>query len=209
MRNGMLFVISGPSGTGKGTICRMLLDEVDAALSVSMTTRKPRQGETDGKSYHFISVDNFEQMVVAGGFLEYASVYGNYYGTPKQEVLDKLEKGIDVILEIDVQGAAQIKEKYPTGIFIFILPPSLTELRERIRKRGTEAEEEIKLRLSETLNELSSISGYDYYVINSNLPAAVASVKAIMSAKHSKVTKDIDLLIKKYKEEFNALSIDK
>jgi len=187
----------------------MLLDEVDAALSVSMTTRKPRQGETDGKSYHFISVDNFEQMVVAGGFLEYASVYGNYYGTPKQEVLDKLEKGIDVILEIDVQGAAQIKEKYPTGIFIFILPPSLTELRERIRKRGTEAEEEIKLRLSETLNELSSISGYDYYVINSNLPAAVASVKAIMSAKHSKVTKDIDLLIKKYKEEFNALSIDK
>lgn len=198
---GKLFILSGPSGTGKGTICKELLAETDLELSVSMTTRKPRTGETEGVSYYFVSKDDFLRKIDQNGLLEYAEVYGNYYGTPKQPVIDKLSAGTDVILEIDTQGALKVKENYPDGVCIFILPPSMAELRKRLTGRGTETEEAIELRLSETLKELSYIDKYDYCVVNGQLDEAVARVKAIVVAEHSRVTFTAEELISRYKEE--------
>lgn len=201
MNKGLLFVVSGPSGTGKGTICSMILSDVNAELSVSMTTRNPRPGEVDGKSYNFVSKAEFESMIGEDGFLEYAQVYGNYYGTPKQDVLSKLEAGSDVILEIDVQGALQIKKRYPEAVLIFILPPSMAELRNRIKARGSETEDAIKLRMSEAMSEISHIEEYNYYIVNKSLGEAVARAKAVVAAAHSLVTKDTCDLIEKYREE--------
>jgi len=209
MYKGRLFVISGPSGAGKGTICRMLLKEVDAALSISFTTREPRQGEVDGVSYRFISTAEFEKMIEDGGFLEYAKVYENYYGTPKSQVLEKLNEGVDVILEIDVQGAAQIRKMHPEGIFIYILPPSMAELMGRIKKRGTETEEAMKLRMSKAVSEISRIVDYDYYVINKDIAETVENAKSIIAVQRFKVSGDTHKLIKKYEEEIDALSIYK
>ncbi|MDY3240091.1 MAG: guanylate kinase [Anaerovoracaceae bacterium] len=198
---GKLFILSGPSGAGKGTICKALLAETDLELSVSMTTRNPRAGETDGESYYFVSKDEFLRKIEASGFLEYAEVYGNFYGTPKQPVIDKLSAGTDVILEIDMQGALKVKENYPDGVFIFILPPSMSELRKRLTGRGTETAEAIEMRLGETLKELSYIDKYDYCVVNGQLEEAVARVKAIVTAEHSRVTFTAEELISRYKEE--------
>ena len=198
---GKLFILSGPSGAGKGTICKALLAETDLELSVSMTTRTPRAGETDGESYYFVSKDEFLRKIEASGFLEYAEVYGNFYGTPKQPVIDKLSAGTDVILEIDMQGALKVKENYPDGVFIFILPPSMSELRKRLTGRGTETAEAIEMRLGETLKELSYIDKYDYCVVNGQLEEAVARVKAIVTAEHSRVTFTAEELISRYKEE--------
>lgn len=198
---GKLFILSGPSGAGKGTICKGLLAETDVELSVSMTTRKPRVGEVDGVSYYFATKEEFLSKIEAGGFLEYAEVYGNYYGTPKEPVIEKLAAGTDVILEIDMQGALKVKENYPNGVFIFILPPSMAELRKRLTGRGTETAEAIEMRLGKTLKELSYIDKYDYCVVNGQLDEAVARVKAIVIAEHSKVTFTAEELISKYKEE--------
>ncbi len=198
---GKLFIISGPSGTGKGTICKRLIDETDVEISVSMTTRHPREGEVDGKSYYFTSKEQFQQAIENDGFLEWAEVYGNYYGTPKAKVEEKLAAGTDVLLEIDIQGALNVKEAYPNGIFIFILPPSMAELRKRITGRGTDSEESINLRLSQTLKEVSYIDKYDYCVVNGELDEAVARVKSIVIAEHSRVSKNIYNLIEQYKEE--------
>lgn len=199
---GKLFVLSGPSGAGKGTICKRLLEETDKLdLSVSMTTRKPRVGETEGVSYFFTEKEVFQEHIKKGNLLEYAEVYGNYYGTPKTPVLDKLSRGIDVILEIDMQGALKVKESYPDGVFIFILPPSMIELRKRLTGRGTETAEAIELRLGEALKELSYIDKYDYCVVNGVLEEAVARVKAIVVAEHSKVAFTAEELIESYKEE--------
>lgn len=155
----------------------------------------------EGVSYYFTTKEEFLKEAEAGGLLEYAEVYGNYYGTPKAKVIEKLESGIDVVLEIDIQGALNVKEVYPKGIFIFILPPSMTELRKRITGRGSETEEAINLRLSETLKEVSYIDKYDYCVVNGELEEAVARVKAIVTAEHSRVSKSIYKLIEMYKEE--------
>lgn len=201
MRKGLLFVVSGPSGAGKGTICKKLLEKTGTEISVSMTTRSPRPGEVEGKNYFFVTQECFEGMINEGGLLEYAKVYGNYYGTPKGMVLEKLDAGDDVILEIDIQGAMQIRESYPAGIFIFILPPSMTELRKRITRRGSESEDDINLRLGETLKEISYIDKYDYCVVNGELDEAVSRVAAIVKAEHSRVSADIYELIEKYKEE--------
>ena len=201
MGKGLLFIVSGPSGAGKGTICKGLLNELDIDLSVSMTTRNPRPGEVDGVNYYFVTHPQFEQKIKEKGFLEYAHVYGNYYGTPKQMVLEKLEEGRDVILEIDIQGAMKVKEAYPKGIFIFVLPPSMKELRKRITGRGSETEEAINMRLGETLKEVSYIDKYDYCVINNEIDEAVERVASIMRAEHSRVSTDIYQLIEKYKEE--------
>ena len=199
---GKLFVFSGPSGAGKGTICKKLLEEnKELALSVSMTTRAPREGEVEGVSYYFTDKETFKERIEAGELLEHAEVYGNYYGTPKGPVIEKLEKGIDVILEIDMQGALKVKENYPDGVFVFILPPSMSELRKRLTGRGTESKEAIELRLGETLKELSYIEKYDYCVVNGELDEAVARVKSIVVAEHSKVAFTAEELIASYKEE--------
>lgn len=199
---GKLFVFSGPSGAGKGTICKKLLEEnKELALSISMTTRAPREGEVEGVSYYFTDKETFKKRIEAGELLEHAEVYGNYYGTPKGPVIEKLEKGIDVILEIDMQGALKVKENYPDGVFVFILPPSMSELRKRLTGRGTESKEAIELRLGETLKELSYIEKYDYCVVNGELDEAVARVKSIVVAEHSKVAFTAEELIASYKEE--------
>ncbi len=198
---GKLFILSGPSGAGKGTICKEIIDQTDVELSISMTTRAPRTGEIHGKSYYFTTKEDFLQKVEEGELLEYAQVYGNYYGTPKGPVIEKLAAGIDVILEIDMQGALKVKENFPTGVFVFILPPSMAELRKRLTGRGTETTEAIEMRLGQTLNELSYIDKYDYCVVNGQLNEAVARVKSIIVAEHSKVTFTPEELIAKYKEE--------
>ncbi|MDF3000229.1 MAG: guanylate kinase, partial [Bacillota bacterium] len=174
---------------------------MDIELSVSMTTRKPRPGEVDTKNYYFVSEEAFVETIQVEGFLEYAKVYGNYYGTPKEIVLKKLEEGKDVVLEIDIQGALKIRESYPQGVFIFILPPSMSELRKRITGRGSESEDDINLRLGETLKEVSYIDKYDYCVVNGDINEAVNRVAAIVKAEHSRVSEDIYDLIEKYKEE--------
>jgi len=201
MYEGQLIVVSGPSGAGKGTICRMLIDQIEASLSISMTTRAPRAGEINGENYYFITNKKFDSIAESGGFLEYAEVYGNYYGTPKQKVQEMLKEGKDVILEIDIQGALQIKEQYSEGTFIFILPPSMGELRKRLTRRGSETEDVINQRIKEALTEVSYIDKYDYCVVNGELSEAVARIKAIIVAEHSRVSHDVYDLIEKYKEE--------
>lgn len=201
MAKGQLFVVSGPSGVGKGTICNRILEEADIEFSVSMTTRAPRAGEVDGESYYFVEIEEFKKNIEEGGFLEYAQVYGNYYGTPLKQTMELIEAGKDVLLDIDIQGALNVKKTYPKGVFIFILPPSMTELRKRITGRGSETEETLKVRMGETLKEVSYVDKYDYCVVNGDLDEAVHRVKSILVAEHSRVSEDIHELIEKYKEE--------
>ena len=196
-----LFIISGPSAVGKGTIVkRILKSDGKVHLSVSATTRNPREGEEEGVSYYFMSDEKFVKAVGEGGFLEHASVHGHYYGTPKAPVMSQLKAGRDVILEIDVQGAMQVKESYPDGVFIFILPPSVDALRSRIMHRGTESEEDIQVRLGAAQREMEYLEHYDYYVVNDDLEKAVDSVKKIMAAEHWKVT-DAAGILKRIKGE--------
>lgn len=201
MGKGLLFVVSGPSGAGKGTICQRIINELDIDLSVSMTTRQPRKGEVHGVNYYFITREEFRERIENDGFLEYAQVYDNFYGTPREMVMERLTQGRDVILEIDPQGALKIKANYPDGIFVFILPPSMKELRKRITGRGTETPEAIKRRMGETLNEISYIDKYDYCVVNDDLEEAVERVASIMRAEHSRVSRGVHDLIERYKKE--------
>ncbi|MFT9494284.1 guanylate kinase [Anaerosolibacter sp.] len=202
MNKGLLIVVSGPSGAGKGTICKQLLKlEPDVMLSVSATTRAPRTGEIEGKNYYFLSKNEFESLIEKDEFLEYANVYGNYYGTPKKYVEEKNLEGKNVLLEIDIQGALQIKEKYPHGVFIFILPPSAKELKHRIVNRGTETEAAIEQRFKSAFDEINYVKKYDYCVVNDDVDAAVDKVKAIIKAERCRITEDIDSIISRFKEE--------
>ncbi|MDR0874826.1 MAG: guanylate kinase [Clostridiales Family XIII bacterium] len=182
--SGILFVISGPSGAGKGSICAGLPLDGIAEISVSMTTRQPRPGEIEGKSYYFVSREAFHAKIEQDGFYEYAEVYGEYYGTPKAPVIERLAADKDVILEIDTQGAKQIKDTCPDGVLIFILPPSFSELRKRIERRGSESPEKIEHRLSKVQSEIAMIPRYDYCVVNQKLTTAIRDVRAIMRAEH-------------------------
>ena len=187
MSRGMLIVVSGPSGCGKGTILAEILKDDKFFYSISATTRSPRPGEEDGVNYFFLSKDRFEKLIEEDGMLEYASYCENYYGTPRKPVEDMLEQGKHVILEIEVQGAMKIKEKCPEAVFLFILPPSLKELRRRLNKRGTEAEDVIEKRLNEAAGEIGQAYKYDYAVINGDLDAAVEDIKAIIRAEELNV----------------------
>ncbi|HSQ89652.1 guanylate kinase [Romboutsia sp.] len=201
-RKGLLLVVSGPSGAGKGTICKELLKQNNQIkLSVSATTRKPRNGEVDGVNYFFLEKEKFQDMIEKGEFLEYAQIYDNFYGTPKAAIIECLENGQDVILEIEMQGARQIKEVYPEGVFIFVLPPSLEELKNRIVGRGTETKEEIEKRFSCAFEEINQIVNYDYFVVNSNINKSVKEVESIILSEKNKVTRYKNNIIEKFKEE--------
>lgn len=201
-RKGLLLVVSGPSGAGKGTICKELISKNDdIKLSVSATTRKPRNGEVHGVNYFFIEKEKFEEMIDNGEFLEYAQIYDNFYGTPKAAIMECLENGQDVVLEIEMQGAKQIKEVYPEGVFIFVLPPSLDELKNRIVGRGTETKEEIEKRFSCAFEEINQIVNYDYFVVNKDVTKSVKEVESIILAEKNKVNRYKDNIIQKFKEE--------
>lgn len=201
-RKGLLLVVSGPSGAGKGTICKEFLNNnKDVKLSVSATTRKPREGEVDGVNYFFVTKDKFKEMIANNELLEYAQIYDNFYGTPKAAILENLENGYDVVLEIEMQGAKQIKEVYPEGVFIFILPPSLNELKNRIVGRGTETQEQINKRFSCAIDEICQIENYDYFIVNNDVKTSAKELEYIISAEKNKVYRYKDNIIKKFKEE--------
>lgn len=195
-RKGTLFVISGPSGTGKGTVIKSLLENHnnDVFLSISATTRSPRDGEVDGTHYYFKSKDEFVNMIDNDGFLEWACFCDNYYGTPKSTVNDMLDKGVDVLLEIEIQGAMKIKDNDIGAKFIFILPPSLEELRRRIEGRKTETVEVIEKRMKTAIEELTYADKYDYIVMNDSVENAVSGIESIINAERSRVDKNIKLI---------------
>lgn len=185
---GLLIVVSGPSGAGKGTICDALRRQFpDIFYSISMTTRDPRPGEVDGVNYFFSTNKHFEELLEEDAFLEHAHVYDHYYGTPKKYVFDQLGQGHHVMLEIDIQGAMQVKEKYPQGVFIYIIPPSLTVLEERLKGRGTDSQDVISGRLAKVRNELQWIDEYDYVIVNDNLENAISQARDIFLAEQLKV----------------------
>lgn len=183
---GLLIVLSGPSGVGKGTVRKELFSQPDTAFeySVSATTRLPREGERNGVDYFFKSREEFEEMIKQDQLLEYAEFVGNYYGTPVEYVRETLDAGKDVFLEIEVQGASQVRRKFPEGLFIFLAPPSLSELENRIVTRGTETEEIIKGRMRAAREEIEMMELYDYVVENDHVESAAERVKAIVVAEH-------------------------
>lgn len=184
---GKLYVISGPSGAGKGTIVKRLCEINDTvALSISCTTRAPRNHEIDGQHYYFTSKDNFEDMISKGEFLEYADVFGNYYGTPLPKVEERLAQGMNVLLEIDVVGAMLVKQKKPDAKLIFIMPPSFEELERRLRGRQTESEEQIKTRLSKAQAEMNRSEEYDYVVVNEVVEDAAQEISSIINQNYGK-----------------------
>jgi len=197
MKQGNLIVISGPSGTGKGTVCKHLLEHhQEIAYSVSATTRKPREGEVHGVNYWFTEKEEFERMIQTEELLEWAEVYGNYYGTPIRRVKDMLAEGKDVLLEIDTQGAMNVKKKFSAGVFIYIIPPSLDELERRIRSRGTETEDNICRRLHAASEEIRIGLNYDYVVENDIVEVAAKKIAAIIVAEKCTIERNRDRLQK-------------
>ena len=190
---GLLIVFSGPSGVGKGTVRQEIFSTPDHKFeySVSMTTRAQRPGEVDGKDYFFRSREEFEELIRNGQMLEYAEYVGNYYGTPLTYVNETLDKGIDVFLEIEVQGALQVKKKVPDAVFIFLTPPDLNELQERLVGRGTDSEEDIAQRIERAREEIALMSEYDYAIVNDEVPLAAERVKRVIEAEHFRVDRVI------------------
>lgn len=181
MKTGRLFVLSGPSGVGKGTLRQHALNNIPSLkYSISCTTRKPREGETDGVEYRFISHETFQDYISRKLFLEYAHVHEDYYGTLKADVVNDLEAGYDVLLEIDVQGALQVKEKMPSAVLIFVAPPSVEVLTQRLRGRHSESEESLRVRLSNAIGELALKDKYDYVIVNDDLDTACEELRKII-----------------------------
>lgn len=194
MSKGFLLIVSGPAGTGKGTVCKELLDRNDDLIySISATTREPRLGEEDGVNYFFTDKEKFKNMIEKDEFLEYAHVHTNYYGTPKDFVVEQVEKGEIVLLEIDVQGALQIKKNYSEAVFIFLLPPTMEELKNRIIKRATESSEDIERRYKNAFKEIEFLGKYDYFVINNKIKDAVSDIESIIRAEKLRVKRHSDL----------------
>jgi len=202
MKQGRLIVISGPSGTGKGSIIKKVMEKWPAAeFSISMTTRGKREGEEHGVHYYFATREVFEQTIEDGGFLEWADVFGNYYGTPKAPVEKRLAEGADIILDIDIQGGMNVRKAMPEAVLIFILPPSIKELRRRLEHRGTDAQDVIEKRLAKALTEIGAAREYDYVVVNDDLDVAAAQVLSIVQASHLEVDGTIEETIRRYEEE--------
>ena len=207
---GNLVVISGPSGAGKGTIIERLKDINDNFwLSISMTSRNIRSNDIPDKTYFFVSREEFLDRISKDVFLEYAEYNGNYYGTPKDKILDKLNEGKDVILEIEIQGALKIKELIPDAIFIFILPPSMDELRNRLVNRGTDSKDKILSRFKTAYQEINEVTKYNYVVINDDLDKAVNKVNAILLSERCRVDRIEEVYLNNMEEELHEILVDK
>ncbi len=192
---GMLYVISAPSGCGKGTILSQVFNQPDKVFySVSLTTRAPRENEVDGVHYHFVTKEQFEQMNANGDVLESAEYCGNFYGTPRIPVEENLAAGKDVVLEIETKGADQVRAMMPEAVFIFILPPSVAELRRRLLKRGTENATQVEMRVAQAVEEIKNAGKYDYILVNDELEKAVDDFKTVIRAARLEKRKNIDLI---------------
>lgn len=206
---GSLIVISGPSGSGKDSICERLKEyKDDFWVSISCTTRKPRQGEEDGVNYYFLTKEEFESDIKEDKFLEYASYNGDYYGTPKAKINEYLNKGIDVILIIEVQGALKVKHSVPEAIFIFIMPPTMKDLIKRLQKRGTEDNEKIIKRFKKAYQEINEIPKYNYVVVNDELDKATKKVNSIIEAQKCMVDRIEEVYLNNPEEEIHEFLID-
>lgn len=191
---GLLIVLSGPSGVGKGTVRKALFERAthEIEYSISMTTRPMRAGEVDGKDYYFVTKEEFERNIQAGNLLEYANFVGNYYGTPASKVFEQINNGHEVLLEIDVEGAMQVKQKAKNAIFIFLAPPNIQALFNRLNHRGTETPEVIKERVNKSLREINMANEYDYIVVNDEVENAVDKILSIIRAEHAKCSRALD-----------------
>ena len=193
--HGMLAVISGFSGAGKGTLMKALLERYDNyALSISATTRSPREGEVDGREYFFVTEERFKEMIEKGELIEYARYVSHYYGTPKEYVLSQMEQGKDVLLEIEIQGALKVKERFPEAILIFVMPPSAEELKRRLVGRGTESMEVINARLRRAVEEAEGMESYDYILINDEIDACVERLHQMIMTQHGRVSNNMAFL---------------
>ncbi len=208
---GSLIIISGTTCAGKGTVIKKLLSlHNDIVLSISYTSRPKRESEIDGVDYYFVTKKEFEEKIAKGDFLEYAKVhYGDYYGTPKKEVIKKLESGKDVILEIDVEGAKQIKEKFPETILIFIMAPSMEEVKRRIKMRGDENNEQIIKRFKRAYQEINQVNNYNYVVVNDDLDEAVKKVEAILVSEKLRVDRIEEIAVENEEEIIHEFLMDK
>ena len=204
---GTLFVVSSPSGGGKGTIIEHVLESVEnLSYSVSYTTRAPRSKEVDGREYFFVTRDTFEEMIAAGEFLEWACVHGNFYGTAKNQILKETASGADIILELDVQGAASVRQLLMDSVSVFILPPSYAVLKQRLIARGTDSPEELALRLRRAPEELRDYSSFDYVIINDEVEKAVRQLSSIIYAERARCMRQEGLVLEVMKE-FNSNQI--
>lgn len=204
-KRGILIVVSGFSGAGKGTLMKRLLETYDNyALSVSATTRSPRPGEVDGREYFFKTVDEFEKMIAQDELIEYAKYVNNYYGTPKDYVMRQLDAGKDVILEIEIQGALKVKEKYPDTLLLFVTPPSAKELKERLVGRGTETMDVIESRMKRAAEESEGVEAYDYLIINDDLETCVKEMHQVIQSEHNRVNR-CNAMIEQIRRELQEL----
>lgn len=208
MKKGILAVISGFSGAGKGTIMKDLIKRYDYFLSVSATTRRPRDGEVDGKDYYFHTKEEFQQMIDRGELVEWAEYVGNFYGTPKKRVEEQLNQGRDVLLEIEMQGGMLVKQQFPDSLLIFISPPSAEVLKERLAGRGTESPEEIERRLQRAAEEVKYMKDYDYIIVNDDLEDAINKVNDLIRYDHYKACNSAHL-IKKMEQEISTFAARK